>query len=152
MEILSLEELQKRVQSFKTAHLITVARDGFVHTRPMMNQPPIRDADLWFVTALDTEKVAEINAHPQVGVLFCRDSDGETISLNGRARFVTDPKVIAGRWREDWKAWFPRGPEAQRLAIIEIDLHEAGIWEPTTGQFTVIFERGARTVGELNRG
>lgn len=150
MTVLSLEDLRQRVQQFKTAHLITVGPDGFVHARPMRVQPPIPEADLWFVSALDSEKVAEINAHPQVGVLFCRDADGATISLSGRARFVTDPQVIRKRWRDDWKAWFPAGLDGQALTLIEIDLHEAAVWEPQEGQFTVIFEPGTRTVGELN--
>jgi general stress protein 26 len=96
--------------------------------------------DLWFVTALDTEKIDEIRANPKVGVLYYRDADNAYVSLAGTAEISTDKALIKSKWKESWKVWFPDGPDQENLALIKVAPHEAEYWEPKGGKLTVMFE------------
>jgi general stress protein 26 len=103
--------------------------------------------DLWFVTSLNTEKIEEIRQNPKVGVLFYRDSDNAYVSISGLAHIEQNRDLIKRKWKDEWSAWFPGGPEQEDLALIAIDAHEAEYWEPKAGKLTVTFEapRGALT-------
>lgn len=137
---LDLNALHERMKDYKTAMLTTVSPDGYIHSRPMATQEREADADLWFVSALNTEKIDEIKANPKVGVLYYRDADNAYISLSGLAHIETDKALIRSKWKESWKIWFPQGPDQEDMCLIKIDVHEAEYWEPEGGKLTVMFD------------
>lgn len=139
-ETLRLDALYQRLKGFKTAMLTTVTAQGYLHARPMMTQEREPDADLWFVSSLNSDKVAEIKAHPRVGVIYFHDDNNAYVSLSGDARVVTDPAFIKDHWKEAWRAWFPQGPEQPDLCMIRVEPHEAEYWEPRGGRIRVMFE------------
>lgn len=144
---LSLDELHEHLKDFSVAMLTTVTRDGYLHGRPMMTQEREPDADLWFVSALHTDKIAEIQANPKAGVIYHRDRDNAYVSLTGDVEIVQDPAFLRKHWKESWRAWFPEGPDQADLCMIKIRAKEAEYWEPKQGRFRVIFDtaRGALT-------
>ena len=137
---LDLDALYERLKDHDVGMLTTVSKDGHIHSRPMMTQEREPDADLWFVTALDTEKVEEIRQHPQVGVIYYRDSDKAYVSISGVAHLQQDRELIKRKWKESWRAWFPEGPDQANLVLIKIDAQEAEYWEPEGGKLKVMFE------------
>lgn len=137
---LDLDALLERIKDYKTAMLTTVSPEGYIHSRPMATQEREPDADLWFVSALDTEKINEIKTHPKVGVLYYRDADNAYVSVSGVATIETDKDLIKRKWKESWKVWFPDGPDQHDLCLIKIEPHEAEYWEPKGGKLTVMFE------------
>lgn len=136
----NFSELWERIKDHKTAMLTTVSKEGFIHSRPMMTQEREPDMDLWFVTSLNTEKIDEIKQNPKVGVLYYRDSDNAYVSLSGVAQIHQDKDLIKSKWKEDWRIWFPDGPEQSDLALIKVEAAEAEYWEPKGGKLTVMFE------------
>lgn len=146
-EKIQLDELYARLKDYRTAMLTTVTAEGYIHSRPMMTQEREPDADLWFVSSLNSDKIQEIRVHPKVGVIYFHDSDNSYISLSGVARVETDKEFIRGHWKEDWRAWFPEGPEQSDICMIKVEAHEAEYWEPKGGRIRVMFEmaRGALT-------
>ena len=56
------EHLYDLLASFETAMLVTRGRDGHMHARPMAVAEMRADADAYFVTSIDSPKVAEIYA------------------------------------------------------------------------------------------
>lgn len=146
-EKIQLEGLYERLKDYRTAMLTTVTTDGYIHSRPMMTQEREPEADLWFVSSLNTDKVQEIQAHPKVGVIYFHDSDNSYISLSGVARVETNREFLHRHWKEEWRAWFPDGPEQADLCMINVEAHEAEYWEPKGGRIRVMFEmaRGVLT-------
>lgn len=134
-----IDELLGRLQEFDVAMFTTVAADGHVHSRPMQTQEREPDCDLWFVTAMDTKKVAELKAHPRVGVVYHRDRDHAYVSLSGTARLQQDRELIRAKWKEAWRAWFPDGPDQADLCLIKVDVEQAEWWFPEAGQLRVMF-------------
>lgn len=145
-EKIQLDELYERLKHYRTAMLTTVSAEGYIHSRPMMTQERKPDADLWFVSSLNSDKVQEIREHPKVGVIYFHDSDNSYISLSGSARVETDRALIRSRWKEDWRAWFPEGPDQPDLCMIKVEAHEAEYWEPKGGRIRVMFERARGVV------
>jgi general stress protein 26 len=142
-----LEKLYERLKEFDTAMFTTVGKDGKLHSRPMMTQEREKDADLWFVTSMDTTKVLEMRANPQVGITYFRDRDQAYVSVSGKARIEIDRDLIKRKWKESWRAWFPDGPESPDICLMKVEVTEAEYWEPQGGTLYVIFEqvRGALT-------
>lgn len=139
-EKIQLDELYRRLKDYRTAMLTTVTAEGYIHSRPMMTQEREPDADLWFVSSLNSDKIQEIGVHPKVGVIYFHDSDNSYISLSGIARVETDKEFIRSHWKEDWRAWFPEGPEQADICMIKVEAHEAEYWEPKGGRIRVMFE------------
>ena len=137
---IDFDDLWARIQGHRTAMLTTVSRAGYIHSRPMATQEREPGMDLWFVTAIDTEKVNEIKANPKVGVLYYRDADNAYISLSGDAEILQDRALIESKWKEDWKIWFPEGPDQDNVALIKVTPHEAEYWEPQGGKLTIMFK------------
>ena len=137
---IKFDELYERIKDHRTALLATVTKDGYVHARPMMTQEREPDADLWFVTPMDSDKVQEIQAHPRVGVIYFRESDGAYVSIEGEARIIQDKATIRDKWKETWRMWFPEGPDQANLCLIKVSAHGAEYWEPKGTKLTVMFE------------
>jgi general stress protein 26 len=91
-------------------------------SRPMATQAFAEGADLWFVTAKGSPKLAEIAANAEVNLAYYKDRTREWISVAGHARLVDDRAKIHELYRPDWKAWFEDhggaedgGPDDPRL-------------------------------------
>ncbi len=64
------EHLYDLLKDFDTAMLVTRSADGHMHARPMAVAEMRPDADAYFVTGIDSPKVAEIKANPDVTLTF----------------------------------------------------------------------------------
>ena len=100
-------ELHALIEDMEIALLTTQRPDGMLVTRPMATQAQQSDADLWFVTDIDTHKANEIDANPEVSVGYFNHSTKEWVSVSGRARITQDRARIRELHSPDWKMWFP---------------------------------------------
>ena len=64
------QHLYDLLSGFDTAILVTRAADGHLHARPMAVAELHADADAYFVTSIDSPKVAEIYADADVLLTF----------------------------------------------------------------------------------
>ena len=94
---------------------------------PMARQQVEPSAELWFITARDTEHVADINANPQVSVTFsARDS---WVAMVGRASVVDDRAKLEELWNTFAEAWLPGGPEDPNATLIKVDIERGEYWD-----------------------
>ncbi|MFI5243341.1 MAG: pyridoxamine 5'-phosphate oxidase family protein [Gemmatimonadales bacterium] len=127
-----IEELYSLVEGIDIAMLTNRGYDGTLTSRPMSTQPKRPRVDFWFVTSTETHKVDEIEAQPEVNLAYYNNKSREWVSVSGTARIVTDRELIRTLYKPDWKAWFGDeggarngGPNDPRLALIEVEAHEA---------------------------
>ncbi|HLT36065.1 MAG TPA: pyridoxamine 5'-phosphate oxidase family protein [Enhygromyxa sp.] len=128
-ELHSIEKFRDLVRDFDDAMLVSLDRQGRLHGRPMRVVGHQREQadDLWFVTGVNAEKLAEIRANPAVAVTM---ADGKRfVSISAEARVVTDPAKIESLWQESWKLWFPDGPRAGGIALIQALPQRAEYWD-----------------------
>lgn len=127
-----IEELYSLVEGIDIAMLTNRSYDGTLTSRPMATQAKRPRVDFWFVTSTETHKVDEIQAQPEVNLAYYNNKSREWVSVSGTARIITDRELIRTLYKPDWKAWFGDeggvrngGPNDPRLALIEIEAHEA---------------------------
>jgi general stress protein 26 len=127
-----IEELYSLVEGIDIAMMTSRNFDGTLVSRPMATQAKRPRVDFWFVTSTETHKIDEIQAQPEVNLAYYNNKSREWVSVSGTARIVTDRDLIRTLYKPDWKAWFGDeggdrngGPNDPRLALIEVEAHEA---------------------------
>ena len=75
----------------KFAMLTTVHADGTLHSRPMTTQQLEFDGNLRFFSGLNSEKVQELAAHPEVtGIRLENGGEREELHIHPRDRVLKD--------------------------------------------------------------
>lgn len=108
------------------AMLTTFGGDG-PRSVPMARQEVDPSAELWFITARDTEHVRAIQADPRVSLTFAaRD---QWAAAYGRATVVDDLGKLRELWTTFAEAWLPGGPEDPNAALLRVDLEHGEYWD-----------------------
>jgi general stress protein 26 len=142
-----LQKLYDLIDDIETAMLTTRRPDGHLVSRAMATQKRSPGADVWFVTAEDSGKLAEIEHDPHVNLAYYKDRTREWISASGLARLSRDRETIRQLYAPDWKMWFPEEgdprhgtPDDPRLVLIGVDIHSAVFLEVNKPQPVVLYE------------
>jgi general stress protein 26 len=120
------EHLYDLITGFDNAMLVTRGADGHLHARPMAVAELHADADVYFVTGIDSAKVAEIYADADVLLTF--QDEQQYAAVYGRVNVVRDRALIERLWREEWKVWFPRGASDPAIALLRFDAERGEFW------------------------
>ncbi|MEE7546712.1 pyridoxamine 5'-phosphate oxidase family protein [Xanthomonas sp. Kuri4-1] len=129
----NIKQLAELIREVDVAMLTTVAHDGRLVSRPLGTQEVEFDGDLWFATAADSPKVAEIIAHPRVNVAYASPSRNSYVSVAGVARIVDDRAKIDQLWSPAMKLFFPGGKDDPNLRLIHVSAESAEYWDGPSG-------------------
>jgi general stress protein 26 len=119
--------------------LTTKADDGQLRSRPMSNNGEVEfDGDVWFFSAADTRKVAEIEADPFVELNYADPKRFLFISMSGEATIVHDVKKKRELWMEELDRWFDDDPESDDIVLIKVSPTIIGYWNgEDSGELTL---------------
>ena len=115
------------MQDMPVAMFTTVGDDGTLRAVPMARQEVEPSAELWFITARDTEHVRDVQARPHVGLTF--SSRAAWVSVEGTATVVDDLAKLKELWNSFAEAWLPGGPEDDNAALIRVDVQGGEYWD-----------------------
>ena len=115
------------VTKFHTAMLVTRAAGGALRARPLSLAPAHDEGLLYFATSIDSPKVEEVTAQPEV--LVTMQDDLRYVSIAGAARICRERALIDRLWSETWRVWFPRGKDDPALCILAVAPHSAEYWD-----------------------
>jgi general stress protein 26 len=121
------EHLYDLLEDFATAMLITRAADGHLHARPMAVAELRADADAYFVTSIDSPKIAEIESDADVLLTF--QSERQYATVYGRVNVIQDSQLIDRLWKEAWRVWFPLGKSDPSIALLRFDAERGEFWD-----------------------
>lgn len=119
------------------AFLTTRTPDGTLTSRPMTLQEVEFDGDLWFFAERDSNPIKHITLSPQVNVGV--GSGGSWVSLAGRATVVDDLAKKRELWNSAVEAWFPEGPDDDRVVLLKVDGDSAEYWDTPGGRLATVF-------------
>jgi general stress protein 26 len=119
--------LKDLMEGFSTAMLITHLNDYSVHARPMAIAHSDDDGSLYFATSVDSAKLREIEAEPNVALTM--QSSSVFISVLGTAHASTDRALIDRIWSEEMQVWFPDGKDDPMLVILKVVPNKAEYWD-----------------------
>jgi general stress protein 26 len=101
------------------------------------------------VTDIRSAKEDEIEASPDVGLVFIDASDKAYLSITGRASVVRDADRIQAAWRKTDEAWWPGGPNDPDVCLLQIEPFTAELWDGPASTLVTAFEFAkARLTGE----
>ncbi len=142
-----LTQLYEHIDDIEIAMLTTRRSDGHLESRAMATQKRAPGADLWFVTAVGTGKLRDLEHDPHVNLSYYKDGTREWVSVSGTARVTRDQATIRELYAPDWKVWFPDEgdprdgtPEDPRIVLIGIDVHAAVYLEVNKPRPVVLYE------------
>ena len=135
----SIAQIATLMGSLDLCMLTTHAHDGGLHTRPMSNNGEVEfDGDIWFFSAADTRKVAEIEAEPSVQVTFTDMKRYCFIAVHGEAKIVRSVAKKRALWLEELERWFDEGPESEEIVLIRVEARAVEYWNgEDSGEITL---------------
>jgi general stress protein 26 len=115
------------MKDIRIAMLTTVAPDGQLMSHPMATQDVEFDGDVWFIAERASQKVAHLQANPQVNVAY--SSSSSWVSLSGLATVVDDTAKLEELWNAFTDAWLEGGPENPNNILIRVSAQSAEYWD-----------------------
>jgi len=136
------------IQNVGVCMLTTQFGDG-LRARPLEARPD-RDAGvIFFVTDLHSPKEDEIEAAPDVGLVFIDSSANAYLSITGRASVMRDPDKTRAVWRKTDEVWWPGGPTDPDVSLLRVEPFTAELWDGPASSAVAAFEFAkARLTGE----
>lgn len=101
-----LDQLYEMIDEIEVAMMTTRREDGQLDSRPMATQKRSVGADLWFVAAEGTAKVANVAVDRHVNLAYYKDRTREWVSVSGLATLSRDREKLRELYAPDWKIWF----------------------------------------------
>jgi general stress protein 26 len=121
------QHLDKLIEHFDNAMLVTQGREGGLHARPMAVAEHRDHGTLYFATSRTTGKTDEVDTHAEVAVTM--QGEHRYLALSGRAEIVRDRDLIERFFSRAWKIWFPEGPDDPNLVLIKVDPASGEYWD-----------------------
>ena len=87
------------IKDVNIGYLATMGADGSPRVRPI-GMHTIYDDSLYFFTFCTTRKVAEIDSHPQVEVVWCKLEETSQARIRGKM-FVEEDEAVQERFKQD---------------------------------------------------
>ena len=115
-------------------------------TRPMAIQKVDWQGNLWFLSARDSHKNAEIGEDPAVQLLFQGSHYSDFMSIYGKATITTDKAKIAELWEPTVKNWFTGGQDDPRITVIKVEPQTGYYWDTKHGLVVAFAKQLAGTL------
>lgn len=127
------------IEKVSVCMLTTRFVDG-LRARPLEARPD-RDAGLiFFVTDIHSAKEDEIEARPDIGLVFIDSDNKAYLSITGRACVVRDAEKTAAVWRKTDEVWWPGGPSDPNVCLLRIEPSTAELWDGPASTIVTAFE------------
>jgi general stress protein 26 len=124
-----VKELEKHTRHIRVAMFTTRSGEGRLISRPLYTKQMEPNGDLWFFSALDSKKVHELVANPQVNLAYADPGAQVFLSIDGRAEIERDPAKIDELWSETTdKLFFKQGRDDPQLVLIRVRAETAEMW------------------------
>ena len=114
------------LHEFDTATVITRARTGELHGRPMAVAAVDDDGTLWFITNVDSTKVLEIRGDSRA--MIALQNSRQFLTTNGHFELVSDREKVERIWKEAYRVWFD-GQNDPELVLLRFTPFDAEYWD-----------------------
>jgi len=126
-----LKELAEKADTCFFCTKITTGQP--LKVRPMSVRQVDESGNFWFLSASDSHKNADIQADPQVHLLFQGSAHSDFLSVFGLATISQNKEKIKELWNPILKTWFTEGEDDPRITVIKIEAKEGYYWDNKHG-------------------
>ena len=99
------------------------------HTRPMTAQIEGDHGPIWFFASTDNELVHKLPGHDRAIVTFTSKGHDLFASVHGKLSLDNNRATIDRLWNPHVAAWYEKGKDDPKLALLRLDPERAEIWE-----------------------
>lgn len=139
------KELWDYIQNIPVAMMATQDEDQ-IRARPMHNVQKAFSGKLWFFTDVTAAKAEEIEASQQVCLSYEDTHKQLYISVSGTAHTLRDQTLINELWNPMVAAWFPEGKDDPRVALVEVEVHRAEVWDAKRNRVNQLFKMAMASI------
>lgn len=119
--------------------MVTTIHNGSLFSRPMGLMKMEFDGTLWFFTALDSEKIAEIDRDNRVNASYADHDKGSYVSIFGQCQLLRDAAKAKELWNPFAKTWF-KGPDDPNLVLMRVTPESAEYWDAPNSKMVRLFQ------------
>ena len=120
--------------------MLTTRSGNGLRARPLEARPDRNAGQIFFVTDIRSAKEHEIEAAPDVGLVFIDSSDKAYLSITGRAYVTRDPAKLKAVWRKTDEVWWPGGADDPNVCLLRIEPVRAELWDGPASAAVEAFE------------
>lgn len=124
-----LDRLDDLIDGERVVMLTRWTRDGLLHSKPMTVLQHDAGGSFWFFVKSDPDRAGDDAQYRHCNLAFSQPDKGRHVSMAGQGRVVRDRTLIRSMWTTSAKPWFPEGPEAKDLALLEVVPTHAEYWD-----------------------
>lgn len=125
----AIAEVAALIEGTEVVMFTTRNAEGRLVSRPLAVREKPFDGSAWFLTALDSRKIGELEADPRINLAYVNAGNGAYVSIDGRAQVSVDRAQIAALWSDALDAlFFPAGKDDPNLAALRVDADTAEAW------------------------
>jgi general stress protein 26 len=121
-------KLGELIRDIRVALLTTVGRDRRFHTRPVQTLQVEGDRTLWFFTDWSSPKVDELHHDATVSLGYADPAKNVYVAVSGSGSLFRDSQKAKQLWSIEQRAYYPEGPEDERLALLRVLIERAEYW------------------------
>lgn len=133
-----IKKLRNLIDDVNIAMLVTKHEDH-LHSRPMATSDVDDEGNLWFFTNEFSEKIDQLERDPHVSVSYSNPSKNTYIAIRGIAGLVTDRAKLEELYTPALKAWFPKGLDDPKLALLKVKTEQAEYWDSSSSKMITFF-------------
>jgi len=123
-----LAKLGGLIRDIRIALLTTVDRDGRFHTRPVQTLRLEDERTLWFFTDWSSPKVEELHHDVRVSLGYADPAKHVYVAVSGSGSLLRDVHKAKQLWSIEQRAYYPEGPDDERLALLRVSIERAEYW------------------------
>ena len=138
----AVETLRDTIKGMQFVTMTTKGLDGVPRSRGMAVRVADFDGDLWFMTLVDGQLLAEVDAMPTSAVLFADGHAQRYVAATGTATIVMDPADSVRRPEAQGDASAEARKSELRIALVRLAVERAHYWEVSSAPRLVEFMKG----------
>jgi general stress protein 26 len=135
----SLERVWEIIESLGVCMLTTQA-DGRLRARPVEPRPDRKSGLIFVVTDVRSAKQEEIEAKPDVNLVFIDEKAKAYLSIAAHAWVTRDISRLEQVWRLTDKVWWPGGPTDPNVCLLRIEPQTGELWDGPASTAVAVFE------------
>lgn len=130
----AVSKIRELVKEAQTCFFCTAQPTGESSAARPMNVREVDDeGNLWFLSANDSHKNAELELDPVVRLYMQGSAHAEFLTLTGHATVTTDKARIKELWTPVVRTWFTGGVDDPRITAIKVTPMDGYYWDNKHG-------------------
>ncbi len=136
-----VQKLKELVESIDICLFCTnLKTDDGATCRPMGTQGVDEQGNIWFFSAINSDKNREITQDKHVQLFYSHPGKSSYVVVNGEAEVIIDRAKTGELWTPLVKTWFKEGKDDPNLSLIKVNTKSAYYWDVEGNQMVNFFK------------